>query len=114
MIAVEHDGTPRNPFGLASHEIRTCYERSVDRPKGMSRYEAFAYQIEAEVGRRASAATPGLLPVLRAYARLREHADTLAATLAHGVKIIDEHTPFDVSPGRRVLAAYKREIENED
>lgn len=114
MQAVEHDRSNPRPFGLDPEKLRVCYERSGTRPKGMSRYEAFAYQIEAEIARERSESSMGLLPLSRAYHRLRRHAEALAGALTQGVEIIDRCTPFDVSPGREILEAYRREVRGED
>ena len=98
-MAIDESG----PFGLDDEQVRDCYERAAVRPAGVTRYQAFAYHLEAEVANRLHETVPGILPLLRAHENLRDHAGKLAGTLNHACRVIDTHTRFDTTPGRRAL-----------
>lgn len=82
MQTVEHPDKRPTPFGLDPEAITACYERSDHRPPDMSRYEAFAFQVEAELARQRGTHNAGILPVLRAYGRLKMQAEYMAQAIA--------------------------------
>ena len=83
MESMEHPDSKPTPFGLPIEDIAEAYKASADRPDGMPRHVAYLHRVEGEIARRHLATSAGLMPVVREYEELRQHAETMAIAMAN-------------------------------
>ena len=110
MAPDDHTQTPdeeeRYPFGLTEEVLRSCYNDSADRPEGMRRYEAFAFQMEAAIAAQRVESEAGLYPIVHGYHRLLWHAHRLAGCLGQALSVVKSNTQLDVAPGHKILSEF--------
>lgn len=96
------------PFGLTAEEIAEAYERSKRRPPDMTRAQAFAILLEAMASVREDQQSFRMLPLVRAFVRLREGSEKAIEILRETVDIIETETHYDASRVRRSLEEISR------
>ena len=111
------DATARAPFGIPPELMAEAWANSAQRPKGVTRYQQFASELEMAASSHAvDMHGPCQAYILaRSYAHLMAHAQDMARALRRTTNTIQHFAPgrFDIDPDLAALESFLESFRGE-